>query len=272
MSLFQSYTFYEHYINFFYSVSVEFVSLEIFQYIIYYLFTMLIFVSIFSVSDINRGVDRHVVTLQANQSALDLLYQAFFILLILFFCENQYRTSSAFNLQELSFFFSCDSYIILSTLLIFLTGILVLSLAISYIVQVEKDVLELPIFIGFALCFMALFIASINLISSFIALEGLSFILYVLAALNFTSHASIESALKYFCLGGLSSGILIFGISLIYGVVGSLHFFDLRHFFFKEVACNVLKIQPSVFSLLLIVQLLILSGFLFKMSAYPFHF
>ena len=104
----------------------------------------------------------------------------------------------------------------------------ILRMSSNYLLKTGKDMLEFSIFILFASLFIAFFLTALDFVGAFISLEGLSFTLYILAAMNLTSQSSVEAAVKYFCLGGLSSGILLFGISLIYGVWGSTNFMVIR--------------------------------------------
>lgn len=108
-----------------------------------------------------------------------------------------------------------------------------------------------------------LFYAS-NLMSIFVSLEGMSFSLYMLAALNLNSHGSVEAAIKYFCLGSISSGFFLYGISLIYGLFGSTNLFSI-----KEYSLEVYWTADPLFFML--GSTCILIGILFKISAFPFH-
>lgn len=100
-----------------------------------------------------------------------------------------------------------------------------------------------------------------NLAMMFIGVEILSIPVYILAGSNRRLTASNESALKYFLMGSFASGILLFGIALVYGATQTL---DLD---------QIALIGPTVQSPLLTVGvLMVLSGFLFKIAAAPFHF
>jgi len=114
--------------------------------------------------------------------------------------------------------FVMDYYAWYCIFLIKLATLLIMLLSRNYINQTSKDSMELGILFLFTVLFMGFLLTSIDLMSAFISLEGLSFTLYVLAAMNLTSQASIEAAIKYFCLGGVSSGIMLFGISMSYGL------------------------------------------------------
>jgi NADH:ubiquinone oxidoreductase subunit 2 (subunit N) len=198
--------------------------LYFFQLIGYYIIVMAIFSSIIGVFDINSGGSAILATINCMSAAKSTIFQAFFCFLVLFFWDSGMLNNFLFKTA----FFTLDSYVILICSILCLSVILILMLSSSYVLQTKKDSLEMPTFFSFSLAFMIFFVSSSNLVSAFVSLEGLSFILYVLAALNFTSHASIEAAVKYFCLGGLSSGILLFGITLIYGLMGSTNFFCIR--------------------------------------------
>lgn len=97
----------------------------------------------------------------------------------------------------------------------------------------------------------------------FIGLEILSIPIYVLAGSKKKDALSAEASLKYFLMGAFATGILLFGIAWVYGAVGS---FDLN-----EIATNI-TMGDSGSSLLKVGVLMILSAFLFKVGAAPFHF
>jgi NADH-quinone oxidoreductase subunit N len=116
----------------------------------------------------------------------------------------------------------------------------------------------------FAIFGMILFPATNDLIGMFVALEVLSFPLYVLAGLSRRRRLlSQEAALKYFLLGGFSSAFFIFGTALLYGYAGSVYFADIA------AAASTGAIATD--SLLLVGTFLVFSGLLFKVGAVPFH-
>jgi NADH-quinone oxidoreductase subunit N len=120
---------------------------------------------------------------------------------------------------------------------------------------------EYPVLILFATTGMMMMISANDLIALYVGLELQSLALYVIAAFKRDSARSAEAGLKYFVLGALSSGMLLYGASLVYGFTGSTEFF--------RIAAAV---QPSGANLGLIVGLVFLmAGFAFKISAVPFH-
>ena len=120
---------------------------------------------------------------------------------------------------------------------------------------------EFPVLVLLATTGMMMMISANDLISLYVGLELQSLALYVVAAFKRDSARSAEAGLKYFVLGALSSGMLLYGASLVYGFTGSTDF--------ATIAASV---QPSGANLGLIFGLVFLmAGFAFKISAVPFH-
>ena len=120
---------------------------------------------------------------------------------------------------------------------------------------------EFPVLILFAATGMLMMISANDLIALYVGLELQSLSLYVIAAFKRDSARSAEAGLKYFVLGALSSGMLLYGASLVYGFTGSTSF-----------AAIATAVQPSGANLGLIFGLVfLLAGFAFKISAVPFH-
>jgi len=129
----------------------------------------------------------------------------------------------------------------------------------DYIKSIFINKIEYPILILSATLGMMIMISSYDLIVFYMGLELQSLSLYVLASFNRDSYRSTEAGLKYFVLGALSSGLLLYGCSLIYGFSGSTNF-DL-------IAQNINQLNTgSIFGIVFI-----LVGLAFKVSAVPFH-
>ena len=109
---------------------------------------------------------------------------------------------------------------------------------------------------------MMLLVSSNNLISMYLAIELQSLALYVIASIKRDSLKSSEAGVKYFILGALSSGILLYSCSLIYGFSGSINFEEIQYNLFLVDKLNLGLIFGLVF---------ILAGLAFKVSAVPFH-
>jgi NADH-quinone oxidoreductase subunit N len=120
---------------------------------------------------------------------------------------------------------------------------------------------EFPVLVLLATTGMMMMISANDLIALYVGLELQSLALYVVAAFDRRSAKSSEAGLKYFVLGALSSGMLLYGASLVYGFTGSTLFTDIAA-----------AVQPSGTNLRLIFGLVFLmAGFAFKISAVPFH-
>lgn len=125
----------------------------------------------------------------------------------------------------------------------------------------QLDRFEFPVLLVLATLGMMLLISANDLLALYLGLELMSLALYVVAAINRDSLRSTESGLKYFVLGSLSSGMLLYGMSLVYGFTGNTGF--------DEIAA-VLTAQTR--SLGLVFGLVfVLAGVCFKISAVPFH-
>ena len=127
---------------------------------------------------------------------------------------------------------------------------------------------------GIRLCFcqgweLLLLVSAHNFMTLYIALELQSLALYVLATFHIRDLSSGESGVKYFILGSLASGILLFGISLVYGFSGTLDFSVLAE---SLAIAQALEGQVALPAGGLIVGLtLVVIGLGFKLSAVPFH-
>jgi NADH-quinone oxidoreductase subunit N len=129
----------------------------------------------------------------------------------------------------------------------------------DYIKLIGINKIEYPILILFATLGMMIMISSYDLIVFYMGLELQSLSLYVLVSFNRDSYRSTEAGLKYFVLSALSSGLLLYGCSLIYGFSNSTNF-DL-------IAQNIDQFNTgSIFGIVFI-----LVGLAFKVSAVPFH-
>lgn len=119
---------------------------------------------------------------------------------------------------------------------------------------------ELPVIMLIAALGMMVMVSSSNFMTLYLGLELQSLALYVLAAFKRDTEKSSEAGLKYFVLGALASGLLLFGISLIYGYAGTVDFDTLTSTFAVE------KSPVAILGLCFV-----LAGLCFKISAVPFH-
>jgi NADH-quinone oxidoreductase subunit N len=130
-----------------------------------------------------------------------------------------------------------------------------------YLARTKMDSNEYPVLIMLATIGMLLMISANDLISLYMGIELQSLALYVVAAINRDSAKSSEAGLKYFVLGALSSGMLLYGASLVYGLTG--------HTQFSEIA-SALSLSGSNLGIIFGI-VFIIAGLAFKVSAVPFH-
>jgi NADH-quinone oxidoreductase subunit N len=129
----------------------------------------------------------------------------------------------------------------------------------DYLAREQQQRFEYPILILLATTGMLMLISAADLIALYLGLELMSLSLYVVAAINRDSARSSEAGLKYFILGALSSGMLLYGASLVYGFTGTVSFAGIAK------AAN-----PGSIGLVMGLVFLF-AGFCFKVSAVPFH-
>src|SRR5499427_2892282 len=129
----------------------------------------------------------------------------------------------------------------------------------NYLALEKRETFEYSILILLSTTGMMMLISAADLIALYLGLELMSLALYVVAAINRDSVRSTEAGLKYFVLGALSSGMLLYGASLVYGFTGTVSFAGIAN-------------AASQGGVGLVFGLVFLSaGFCFKVSAVPFH-
>jgi len=157
--------------------------------------------------------------------------------------------------------FIADGFARFAKVLVLISAALCIIMAQRFFEAEGKTRFELPVLIGLSTLGMMLMVSAANFVSLYLGMELQSLALYVLAAFNRDSLRSTEAGLKYFVLGALSSGMLLYGISLIYGFTGTVEF--------AGVAAIV---KASGMGIGLVFGLVFLiSGLAFKLSAVPFH-
>jgi NADH-quinone oxidoreductase subunit N len=155
--------------------------------------------------------------------------------------------------------------IIVTKFLALLATLFVLAFSVSYL-KTETMLQSFEYFLLILLSLLGMFclISANDFLSLYITVEFQSLALYVLAAFKQNSLFSIEAGLKYFILGTFSSGLLLFGASLLYGFTGTLNFSELDLIF----QFNFVFRDDSLFKLGL---LFFFSALMFKFTAAPFH-
>jgi NADH-quinone oxidoreductase subunit N len=158
--------------------------------------------------------------------------------------------------------FKFDEFAGFMKLLILLGLAASLALSVRYLAQEGIERFEYPVLVVMSGVGMMMMISANNMLTLYVGLELQSLALYVLAAFHRNAVRSAEAGLKYFVLGALSSGMLLFGISLLYGFTGSIDFGAIGA---SLLAADSISFGP-VFALVFIV-----AGIAFKISAVPFH-
>ena len=158
-------------------------------------------------------------------------------------------------------------FFISSKLLLLIFYFLFLFLNFSYFYVKKIVSYEFLLIISFSIFGMILVINSNDFLILYLALELQSLCFYILASFKRRSFYSAEAGLKYFILGSLSSGFLLFSISIIFGCTGIINFIDLEFFFFNFNFNFFLYCSDFLFLSLFF----FFSGIFFKLSLAPFH-
>ncbi len=158
--------------------------------------------------------------------------------------------------------FKFDDFAGFMKLLVLLGLLLSASLSVKYLDDEKLSRFEYPVLMTMAGIGMMLMLSANNLLALYMALELQSLSLYVLASFKRNSVRSSEAGVKYFTLGALSSGMVLFGISLIYGHTGSLDY--------GAISATLTAISPVPFGVTFGL-VFIIAGLAFKISAVPFH-
>jgi len=153
-----------------------------------------------------------------------------------------------------------DGFANFSKILIFLAAAISLMIAPRFLEKVGAMRAEYPVLILLSCVGMGVMVSATDLVSLYIGLELQSLSAYVLASFVRSDGRSAEAGLKYFVLGALASGMLLFGASLVYGFAGSTGFAAIGTAMDTNVGLGL------IFGIVLI-----LSGLAFKISAAPFH-
>jgi len=118
--------------------------------------------------------------------------------------------------------------------------------------------------LGIIVIGLFLMVSAIDLVMIYLSIEVVSIMSFILAGYLKQSTSSNEAALKYVVYGAFSSGIMLFGLSLLYGMAGSTNYFDIQQ--------ALVNLDGTADAALVMALIMILAGFGYKVSAVPFHF
>jgi NADH-quinone oxidoreductase subunit N len=158
-----------------------------------------------------------------------------------------------------------DNYTVAFTGIVLLTTILLLPFSRKYVDENEPNLAEYYALLLFSLVGAIMMVGYNHLLMLFVGIEILSVSMYVLAGADKRNVRSNEAALKYFLMGAFATGILLFGMALVYGATGTFSLSQLG-------AAVAAPANASLTPMLHIGILMMLIGIGFKVSAAPFHF
>ena len=155
--------------------------------------------------------------------------------------------------------FVSDNFSLFAKLLILISSFFILIISKKYIVDIKNNKFEYPIIVLLSILGMFFMVSSNDLILFYLGLELQSLSLYILASIDRDNLKSSEAGIKFFILSALSSGLLLYGCSLLYGFTGSTNF--------EVIASNTADSTIGI----IFAMVFILVGLAFKVSAVPFH-
>lgn len=159
--------------------------------------------------------------------------------------------------------FIVDHFARLIKVLVLIGAGVALVMSFDYLAHYRQMWFEIPVLMVLAVVGMLVMVSANDLITLYVGLELQSLSLYVLAAIRRTDLRSSEAGLKYFVLGALSSGMLLYGMSLIYGFSGATGF--------AKISAATIGVEAQDNIGLVVGLVFLLVGLAFKISAVPFH-
>ena len=169
--------------------------------------------------------------------------------------------SSAPGTNSFNGMFVDDNFARFAKVVILLSAATVLVMGQDYAAKHDMLKFEYPLLVALSVVGMMVMVSAGSLLTLYMGLELQSLALYVIAAFRRDSAKSTEAGLKYFVLGALSSGLLLYGASLVYGFAGTVEFSGIMQ-----------ATQGGDLSMGLLLGLVfVISGMAFKVSAAPFH-
>lgn len=158
--------------------------------------------------------------------------------------------------------FVVDSYATFFKMVFYISTFLAILMSINYIKIEEISHGEYYVLMLFALSGMMIMASGTDLLSIYVGLELMALSIYILTGFLQNRRRSNEAAMKYVILGALSSGILLYGISLLYGITGTTQLSDIAAVLAKNGTSDTGLVLALIF---------MIGGFGFKVAAVPFH-
>jgi len=196
--------------------------------------------------------------------SVNISWLGFFVLLISFFLCLNNCLSSMIIFNNLLI---VDSFIIFIKSTILLSSIFCILISLNYLEYNKINSFEYTLLILLSILGMLLLVSSYDLLSLYLAIELMSLSFYILATYKRKSEFSGEAGLKYFILGAFSSGLLLFGSSILYGFTGMTNFEDIA-----KLLLGIGVIYDTLSYIGIFIGILFISiALLFKVAAAPFH-
>jgi NADH-quinone oxidoreductase subunit N len=185
-------------------------------------------------------------------------------LAVVFMAVTLFLTVSVSGDQAFTFnnMFVADGFTTFMKILVLVASALAVIMSREFFKLEGDDRFEFPVLLVLSTIGMMVMVSANDLMTLYMGIELQSLALYVLAAFKRDSERSTEAGLKYFVLGALSSGILLYGCSLVYGFIGSTNF--------SSIAAAISNLDQAPVGAI-VGMVFVLAGLAFKVSAVPFH-
>lgn len=226
-----------------------------------YIVIQVIFLLFFSIL-----LQEYILNLKYKFNVLNLV-QFFSCLILLYSLLIGYNILN-YEAILLNYQLICDNLSFFLKFIVLLTSFICILFSWNYCEYENIKIFEYLLLLLLSIVGILTIISSYDLITMYLAIELQSLCFYIVTNLKFYSNFSIEAGLKYFILGALSSGILLFGSSLLYGFTGLTNFLDLSVLFYYHAleGYNLYYYEGALMGLIFIY-----CGILFKIGVVPFH-
>lgn len=205
---------------------------------------------------------------KAEGRAMRLALVSFILTYFVMLATKADGTVTAFPRGESASMFVSDTFAYFTKALVLFAAAIATLLSADYLGRLKMHRFEYYVLLMLAVVGMMLMASANDLITLYVGLELMSFCLYILGAFWRDNLKSTEAGLKYFVLGSLSSGLLLYGISLFYGLSGDTSFNGVA------TALDILTLSPLSHAqnfTVAVALVMVITGLAFKISAVPFH-
>jgi len=193
------------------------------------------------------------------------------ILLAIVSLVAQYASRSSFPLEGFYGMIRIDGFALIFQSIFLIGAALAIAISVRYLDIEGEQHGEYYALVLFATVGMMFLACGFDLITLYISLELMALTFYVLVAFTKREKRSNEAAMKYFLLGAFSSGVLLYGMSLIYGVAGSTNLGEIGRAIAAIASSSAEAGAPSLRPMLLLGMIALAAGLFFKIAAVPFH-